>query len=181
MMTLSPAIIMYRHANHKGAAAYFVLKVKFSGKHPGRTHQIPSVSNSSGFPILSTSKRAFWMIFAPVYVTTPAISIEYHLAPLKHKQLKYDANISKTRVNNQIHVMISERIRSHRLTCAWHIHRMNSEYICEQVATNHKALPCPASINKQRWIVWKTSSIKRQSDYQYWKNWRIAIHVLLGS
>lgn len=63
--------------------AYFVLKVKFSGKDPGKAHQIPSVSNSSGRPIFSTSKRAFWIIFAPVYVTTPAISIEYHLAPLE--------------------------------------------------------------------------------------------------
>lgn len=39
--------------------AYLVLKVKFSGKDPGSAHQIPSVSNSSGFPIFSTSKRAF--------------------------------------------------------------------------------------------------------------------------
>ena len=62
--------------------AYSVLKVKFSGKDPGSAHQIPSVSSSSGFPIFSTSKRAFWIIFAPVYVTTPAISMEYHLAPL---------------------------------------------------------------------------------------------------
>ena len=64
------------------AKAYFVLKVKFSGKDPGNTHQIPSVSSSSGLPIFSINKRAFCMIFAPVYVTTPAISIEYHLAPL---------------------------------------------------------------------------------------------------
>uniref|UniRef100_A0A0A9DY33 Uncharacterized protein n=1 Tax=Arundo donax TaxID=35708 RepID=A0A0A9DY33_ARUDO len=44
---------------------------------------MPSVSSSSGLPIFSISKRAFWIIFAPVYVTTPAISIEYHLAPLR--------------------------------------------------------------------------------------------------
>lgn len=48
------------------AKSYIVLKVKFSGKDPGRAHHIPSVSNSSGLPIRSISKQAFWMILAPV-------------------------------------------------------------------------------------------------------------------
>ena len=54
-----------------------------SGKVPGRQHQMPSVSSSSGLPMSSTSFLAIWMIFAPVYVTTPAISIEYQRAPLR--------------------------------------------------------------------------------------------------
>lgn len=63
--------------------AYLILKVKFSGNDPGNAHQIPSVSSSSGLPIFSISNLAFWIIFAPVYVTTPAISMEYHRAPLQ--------------------------------------------------------------------------------------------------
>ena len=87
---------------------YIVLKVKFSGKDPGSAHQIPSVSNSSGFPIFSTSKRAFWIIFAPVYVTTPAISIEYHLAPLEKqgmwqwKSIQHEINKAKTKWTNSL-------------------------------------------------------------------------------
>lgn len=59
------------------------LSMNSSGKEPGRQHQIPSVSSSRGLPMSSTSFLAIWMIFAPVYVTTPAISMEYHLAPLR--------------------------------------------------------------------------------------------------
>ena len=61
----------------------FGFRENSSGNVPGRQHQIPSVSNSSGLPISSTSFFAIWMIFAPVYVTTPAISMEYHRAPLR--------------------------------------------------------------------------------------------------
>src|ERR1700733_11848051 len=44
---------------------FFNVKTTFSGKVAGSMHQIPSVSSSSGRPILSTSSLAIWMIWAP--------------------------------------------------------------------------------------------------------------------
>jgi hypothetical protein len=44
---------------------------------------MPSVSSSSGRPTSLTSSLARLMMLAPVWVTTPAISIEYHRAPLR--------------------------------------------------------------------------------------------------
>ena len=64
-----------------GFCALRVLATTFCGKQAGSTHQMPSVSSSSVLPIFSTRTRASLMMPAPVYVTTPAISIEYQRAP----------------------------------------------------------------------------------------------------
>lgn len=58
-----------------------VTSVNVSGKEAGNAHQMPSVSSSSDTPSRSTRSRARRIIAAPVCVTTPAISIEYHRAP----------------------------------------------------------------------------------------------------
>ena len=42
---------------------------------------MPSVSSSRGRPSLEHRRLASEMMLAPVWVTTPAISIEYHRAP----------------------------------------------------------------------------------------------------
>lgn len=59
------------------------VKVIFSGNEAGIRHHIPSVSSSRGLPICSTSLRASVMMFAPVWHTMPAISIENHRDPSK--------------------------------------------------------------------------------------------------
>ena len=66
-----------------GFFSFVVVTVKSCGKIDGKTHQIPSVSSSSVLPSCSTSVRASLMMLAPVYVTTPAISMLYHRAPLR--------------------------------------------------------------------------------------------------
>jgi len=53
------------------------------GKVFGKTHQIPSVSNSKTFPTEQTKSSARWINFAPVRVTTPAIGIDDQREPLR--------------------------------------------------------------------------------------------------